>query len=569
MQGQIELRDYQRECLAAIFHRYKAGVRRQLVCLPTGTGKTIIFAQFPSFFRMKRRMLVLAHRAELLHQARDKLLAANPSLKVEIEQAERSASERSDVVVASVPTIGRRGSRRLAGHDPDQFSIVVIDEAHHATAETYRRIVEHLGLMQPDTKKLLVGFTATPKRSDGIGLDAIFDEISFSRTIPEMMHAGYLAPMAGYRVETDIDLSRVKTSMGDFVVSQLSDAVNIASRNALVVKAFHELVPERRTLVFGVDVAHAHALAAAFNHYGIMAAPVTGDTPPDERSKTLAAFSSGRIQVLTNCMVLTEGYDEPAVDGIILARPTKSALLYTQMIGRGTRLHPGKTDVTVVDVVDNSSKHHLVTLPSLFGLAANFNLTGRTTSEVERAIRWVEINRPWVKTDLATDLDDLRLRCRRVDLMELRLPDELRGAARFAWAAIGRNCYRLGLGQGEYLTCAPTLLERWEVVLGSRHPEMDGSIVATERQLATAIAKAENCVRKTRPRALDLVDLQASWRRRPATEKQLERLKRAHLSPPPQISRGQASHLIAMLPHEFSSAPRNSKPQRAPGTPLA
>ena len=137
---------YQRECLAAIFDRYKAGARRQLVCLPTGTGKTVIFAQFPSFFRMKRRMLVLAHRAELLHQARDKLLAANPALKVEIEQAGQSASESSDVVVASVPTLGRRGSRRLAGLDPDQFSIVVIDEAHHATAETYRRIVEHLGL---------------------------------------------------------------------------------------------------------------------------------------------------------------------------------------------------------------------------------------------------------------------------------------------------------------------------------------------------------------------------------------------------------------------------------------
>jgi len=549
MQAQINLRDYQRECLAAIFNRYKAGARRQLVCLPTGTGKTVIFAQFPSFFRMKRRMLVLAHRAELLNQARDKLLAANPALKVGIEQAAQTASESSDVVVASVPTVGRRGSRRLAGVDPDQFSIVVIDEAHHATAESYRRIVEYLGVMQSDTKKLLVGFTATPKRSDGIGLDAIFEEISYSRTIPEMMHAGYLAPVAGYRVETDIDLSRVKTSMGDFVVSQLSDAVNIESRNALVVKAFRELVPDRRTLVFGVDVAHALDLAAAFRHYGITAAAITGDTPADERSQTLAAFSSGRIQVLTNCMVLTEGYDEPTVDGIILARPTKSALLYTQMIGRGTRLHPGKTDVTVVDVVDNSSKHRLVTLPSLFGLAANFNLKGKTTSEVERAIRWVESNRPWVKTDLATDLDDLRLRSTQVDLLELRLPDELGGVARFAWAVIGRNCYRLGLGEGEYLTCALTLLERWEIVLGSRHPEVDGTIVATERQLAAAIAKVEDYVRHTRPRAHDLVDLQAAWRSRPATEKQLERLKRAHVSPPPQISRGQASHLIAMLPH--------------------
>jgi superfamily II DNA or RNA helicase len=549
VQPSIRLRDYQRQCLAAILDRYKAGIRRQLVCLPTGTGKTVIFAQFPSFFRMKRRMLVLAHRAELLHQARDRLLAANPALSVEIEQAGQTASETSNVVVASVPTVGRHKSGRLARFDPAQFSIVVVDEAHHATAETYRRIIEYLGLGRTDTNKLLVGFTATPKRSDGVGLDAIFDEISFSRTIPEMMHAGFLAPVAGYRVETDIDLSKVKTSMGDFVVSQLSDAVNIEERNALVVKAFRELVPDRRTLVFSVDVAHALDLAAAFNRYGVAAAPVTGAMPPDERRETLAAFSSGRLQVLTNCMVLTEGYDEPAVDGIILARPTKSALLYAQMIGRGTRLHPGKTDVTVVDVVDNSSKHRLVTLPSLFGLAEAFNLKGRTTAEVERAIRWVEKNRPWVKTDLAIDLDDLRLRCSRVDLMELRLPDELDGTARFAWTAIQRNCYRLGLGRGEYLTCARTMLDRWEVVFSSDDAGADGRTVAVDPELQGAIAKAEEHIRRARPGSIELVDLYASWRRRPATEKQLERIRRAHLSFPSRISRGQASHLIAMLTH--------------------
>jgi superfamily II DNA or RNA helicase len=544
----IKLRDYQRECLTTILDRYKRGARRQLVCLPTGTGKTVIFAQFPSFFRMKRRMLVLAHREELLEQAREKLLAANPALRIEIEQAGKSASETSNVVVASVPTVGRRQSRRLAGLAPDQFSIVVIDEAHHATADSYRRIVEHLGLLRPDTQKLMVGFTATPKRSDGVGLDAIFDEISFSRTIAEMMHAGYVAPVAGYRVETAVDLSRVASRLGDFVVSQLSDAVNVADRNALVVEAFRELVPGRRTLVFCVDVAHALDLAAAFQQYGVAAAAVTGDMPSGERTANLEAFSTGRLQVLTNCMVLTEGYDEPAVDGVILARPTKSALLYTQMIGRGTRLHPGKTDVTIVDVLDNSSKHRLVTLPSLFGLAERFNLKGKTTAEVERAIRWVEKNRPWVKTDLAIDLDDLRLRCSRVDLMELRLPEELEEVAGFAWTSFGRGCFRLGLGRGETVTCARTLLDRWEVVLNSDEPTADGSIIAVEHLLEDAIAEAEEYIERTRPHALELVDLNASWRWRPATEKQLERIRRAHLTPPRYISRGQASHLIAMLP---------------------
>jgi hypothetical protein len=132
--------------------------------------------------------------------------------------------------------------------------------------------------------------------------------------------------------------------------------------------------------------------------------------------------------------------------------------------------------------------------------------------------------------------------------MELRLPEELRDTARFAWAANGRNGYRLGLGHGEYLTCSRNLLDRWEVVLRSADPEADGGKIVTDPRLAAAIAKAENFVRNGRPRALELVDLRASWRRLPASEKQLEWLRRAHLNPPPRISRGQASHLIAMLP---------------------
>ena len=157
------LRDYQLECLTAIRDRYLAGVRRQLTCLPTGSGKTVIFSEFPKFFRMKKQMLVLAHRAELLDQACDKLRQANPDLRVEIEQAGRVADPDSHVVVASVPTLGRKGSGRLPRLDPDRFFLIVVDEAHHATAKTYRRILKYFGVFEPDTPKLIVGFTATPQ----------------------------------------------------------------------------------------------------------------------------------------------------------------------------------------------------------------------------------------------------------------------------------------------------------------------------------------------------------------------------------------------------------------------
>lgn len=543
----VSLRDYQHDCLAAIVKQYRTGVRRQLVCLPTGTGKTVIFAQFPTFLRMKKRMLVLAHRAELLEQAREKILRANPALKVGIEQGQRIADTDCSVVVASVPTLGRKGSRRLTALDPEQFYVVVVDEAHHAPAETYVRILEHLGLTDRSTAKLLVGFTATPKRSDGTGLDKVFDKIVFSRTLPDMIRQGYLAPVTGYRVETDIDLSEVRTRMGDFVTGQLSRTVNVTDRNALVVKVFRDRLASRRTLVFCVDVAHAKDQAEAFRANGVAAASVTGDTDPDERARTLAAFAQGRVDVLTNCMVLTEGYDEPSVGGIILARPTKSKLLYTQMIGRGTRLHPGKDNITVIDVVDNCRKHNLVTLPSLFGLAPHFDLKGKTTEQIERALRWVERERPWVRTDQVTDLDDLRYRCTHVDLVHLRLPEALAGTARFAWTQVGPRVYRLGLGSGERLTLAPTLLGHWEAVLRSPDPRLDTTVVACGRDLQTTVRTAEQFVREVRDDSLGLVDAFARWRSQSATDKQLRRIRQAGVAVPRRITRGQASHLLAML----------------------
>ena len=240
---------------------------------------------------MKKQMLVLAHRKELLDQACDKIRQANHHLRVAVEQAGRSADADCDVVVAGVPTLGRKGSTRLQRLDPDRFFLIVIDEAHHATAATYRRVLEYFGVFAPETRKLLVGFTATPKRGDGLGLDAVFQEIVFSKSLPEMIQTGFLSPVAGYRVETDIDLSRVKTRMGDFVASQLSLAVNVVERNDMIVDIFHSHLEGKKTLCFCVDVAHVHSLAGAFNKAGIATAAVSGDMDPLERAKALEDLS--------------------------------------------------------------------------------------------------------------------------------------------------------------------------------------------------------------------------------------------------------------------------------------
>lgn len=541
----MKLRDYQQECLDAVKDRYKAGVRRQLVCLPTGTGKTVIFAQFPRFFRMKKRMLVLAHREELLDQARDKIRRANPDLKVEVEQAGRAAADDADVVIASVPTLGRKGGARITRLNPDQFYLLVVDEGHHATAVSYRRTLDYFGVFTANTRKLLVGFTATPKRGDGQGLDAVFEEITFSRSLPDMMRAGYLAPLAAYRVETDVDLSGVKTRMGDFVAGQLSRAVNVSARNALVVKVYRERLAGRPTLVFCVDVAHAHSLAEDFRKANIACASVTGEMDHESRAQALRAFSAGKVDVLTNCMVLTEGYDETSIAGIILARPTKSTLLYTQMIGRGTRLHPGKKNVTVIDIVDVTRDQKLVSLPSLFGLPADCDLEGRTTQEAQKAFEWVAANRPWVRTDLACSLTDLRYRCRRIALFDLETPSELLAVSEYAWIPIGGNRHRLNLSHGERIVTAPTILGKWEALLEGGDNEQ---VIIRADNLSKAIRAADSFVKHERISSVPLVTRHTRWRRQPASEKQLDILRRLGIEIPRGLNRGQASRIIGMLP---------------------
>ncbi len=537
----MELRDYQRQCLATIAARYKAGLRRQLVCLPTGTGKTVVFASFPTYFRMKKRLLILAHREELLDQARDKLLRTSPALTVGVEQGAREAGPEDQVVIASVPTLGRKDSERLLRLDPNTFSIIVVDEAHHAVADSYRRVLDHFGVLDPGTDKLLVGFTATPKRGGGEGLDAVFEEIVFSKELPEMIARGYLTPLAGHRVETDVDLAHVKVKMGDFVSKQLSEAVNTVPRNELVVASYGKLLEGRRTLCFCVDVQHAEDLARAFVAAGVRAAPVSGEMDREARAATLAAFRAGELDVLTNCMVLTEGYDEPSVAGIILARPTRSSLLYTQMIGRGTRLHPGKTDVTVVDVVDATRQHKLATLPTLFGLPPRFDLEGATTQRAAQALAWAEEHRPWVRVDRASSMSDLRARCQQVDLLDLETPEEVEGATRLAWVARGDDAYALFLGPDAAVQVTKNILDKWEVTQGGR-------LVALERTRDRALKKAEVLVEKDHADALPLVTRSAGWRREPATEKQLAILASKHIAPPRQgLTKGQASRLLGIL----------------------
>jgi superfamily II DNA or RNA helicase len=541
------LRPYQRQCLERLRQRYREGKRRLLVSLPTGTGKTIIFAQFPNYFRMKKRLLVLAHREELLEQAQEKFQDADPNLPVAIEQAGKRASADCKVVIASVPTIGRTGSKRLAALDPEDFYLIVVDEAHHAVAQSYRTIFEHFKLFAPDTPRMLVGFTATPRRGDQQGLGEVFEEIAYKRSLEEMIRGRFLCPVSGWRVTSDVDLDGVQVKGGDFVESQLARVVDVAERNAILLRAYQDLARHRRCIVFCVNVAHAQEVAALFRNAGIRAAAVWGAMPKIERRTTLAQLSSGALEVVTNCNVLTEGFDQPRIDCILMGRPTRSRLLCAQMVGRGTRLHPQKSDLLVIDVADNSRKHSLAGLHALFDLNPALDLQGGNALAFADRLRDIAERYPWVDTRKIKTPRDLEFAAERIDLFRFEPPDDVQPYTRLSWCATPAGGYRLGLPEREDIVIQQNLLDAWEVQFHSPARREAAVSLGAAAELPEAIRKAEAFVQKERGAALRLLDLSARWRHQPLSDAQRGLLQRKGIPIPKGLTRGQASWMIGLL----------------------
>ena len=539
----LNLRDYQAEAIGRVKEAYKSGKRRVLVSLPTGTGKTVVFAHFPSALRMKKRLLVLAHREELLLQAEQKFRAVQPDLKVGIERAEERAHNDAQVVIASVPTLARTDGTRLSRFNPDDFSIIVVDEAHHAVAESYRRIFNHFGLFRPDSARLLVGFTATPRRGDNQGLGDVFQEVCYARDLRQMIGEGYLCPIRGWRIDTTLSLDGVKVRHGDFVESHLSRVVNTPSRNRLLTTSYMRLVNHRRAIVFCVDVQHARDACAAFEEAGIRAAAVWGEMPREDRRRTLSQFSNGEIAVLTNCNLLTEGFDEPRINCVIMARPTKSRLLYAQMLGRGTRLHPDKHDLMVVDIADNSRNHTLPGLYSLFNLPVRMNLNGARALEVEREVERLNRERPWIDTARIGKPEDIPFAAERIEFFNFDPPAELAPHTSFTWYATPGG-YRLNLPDGESLTIESNLLDTWDILLSG---PAKARLLARAETLSRAAAIADTFVSGERPDAVRFVQRSARWRSEAPTDKQKEFLARKGIPTPEGLTKGQAAQMISQV----------------------
>ena len=352
----MKLRPYQQEARKAIENEWEEGRRRTLLVLPTGCGKTVVFCSVAAdCAEAGERVLILAHRGELLDQAADKMQKLT-GMQCALEKAEStSIGSTLPVTVGSVQTMMQQS--RLDRFPPDHFGTIIIDEAHHSLSESYRRIIDHFSGAK------VLGVTATADRGDKKSLGEIFDSIAYEYTMPEAMHEGYLCRIKAQMLPVSIDMSKVKISEGDFSAGDLGDALEPYLEG--IADSMRDAgCMERKTVAFLPLVATSKRFAEMLSERGFDAMEVDGEST--DRAETLARYdAAGPGAVLCNSMLLTEGWDCPSVDCIVVLRPTKVRSLYVQMVGRGTRPSPGKKDLLLLDFLWMTGRHELCRPASL------------------------------------------------------------------------------------------------------------------------------------------------------------------------------------------------------------
>jgi ATP-dependent helicase IRC3 len=544
-------RPYQTEAEQATLSEYDKGVRRMMHVMATGTGKTVVFSKLYEALksRLPGQMLVVAHTDELIHQNADAMLEWNPSLSVGIEMGTTICDPAlDDVISTSVQTLGRLGTKRIDKFNWDKVDKIVIDEAHHSVTDGYRRILAAAGSLKEGTHKLLLGVTATPNRPDGEPLSDLFEKVAYVYSIRQAIKDQWLVPIRGYRATTDTKLDAVSKSDGDFVKSELSAAVNTEKRNNKIVDVWLSHGEARRTLCFTVDIEHAKAQAQAFRDRGIEAEAVWGEDP--HRKMKLEAFRAGTIRVLCNCNVLVEGFNDPGIECVLLARPTTSGVLFTQMVGRGTRLFPGKLDLIVIDVVDGTSKHTLLTLPTLMGMQACLDLRGRSLLEVVEELEALKEEHPGVDFSKLESMDKAQWLIEQVDMFQVRFPAEVEANSELMWFKAVDGGYKMlipkeGETRAGFMRVYENAIGKWELTGRIKDDELHGVRPTMEEIFKVSDEQIRKRVNKM---TLTKVLREATWHGKPVTPGQKTMLGR--LFPHKQflydqMNSGQASKIIA------------------------
>lgn len=368
----MELRDYQSEAKAAIFEEWDKGIKRTLLVLPTGCGKTIVFAKVTEdCVRRGNRVLILAHRGELLEQAADKIGKAT-GLGCATEKAEETClGSWFRVVVGSVQSLARE--KRLKQFPVDYFDTIIIDEAHHCLSDSYQKILDYFKGAN------ILGVTATPDRGDMRNLGEYFDSLAYEYTLPKAIKAGYLSPIKALTLPLQLDLSSVGIQSGDFKSGDIATALDPYLYQ--IAEEMEKYCKQRKTVVFLPLVKTSQKFRDILNEKGFKAAEVNGDSK--DRADILAAYERGDYNILCNSMLLTEGWDCPSVDCIVVLRPTKVRSLYSQMVGRGTRLFPGKEHLLLLDFLWHTERHELCHPASL--ICQDEEVARKMTENIEKA----------------------------------------------------------------------------------------------------------------------------------------------------------------------------------------
>lgn len=344
----MELRPYQQQAKDAIFREWNQGHNKTLLVLPTGCGKTIVFAKVAEeCVRHGDRVLIMAHRGELLEQASDKI-AKTTGLGTAVEKAEQTClGSWFRIVVGSVQSL--QNENRLKKFDTDYFDTIIVDEAHHVLSNSYQKVMEHF------SEAKVLGVTATPDRGDMRNLGNFFESLAYEYTLPKAIKEGYLSPIKAMTIPLKIDFSSVSVQAGDFKVSDIDTALDPYLHQ--IAQEMKKYCMDRKTVVFLPLVKTSQKFRDILNSEGFRAAECNGST--QARTEILEDFEKGKYNVLCNSMLLTEGWDCPSVDCVIVLRPTKVRSLYCQMVGRGTRLCEGKENLLLLDFLWHTERHEL------------------------------------------------------------------------------------------------------------------------------------------------------------------------------------------------------------------
>jgi superfamily II DNA or RNA helicase len=378
----MNLRPYQCNAVGQCFRLWSAGILNLMIVAAVGAGKTIIAATIieQHLKDPRNRVLFLAHREELLEQTVEKLALVAPHIIAGIEQGKNYCPDNAQVMVASVATL-RKIERLTRWCKLSDITLVIVDEAHHSTSSSYIDIIYEISKANP--ARHLLGITATPVRLDGESLSLIYDTLAFRIDLIELIDLGFLCPIRGYTIRTRTNIATLPVNReGEFDVEKLAAAIDNPYRNQVIVESYLKFGENRPTIAFVANVAHAEHLAQEFRQKGIKAQAVHGKMTKDARKAAIRGYQTGKITVLTNCMVLTEGFDAPHTGCVITARPTKSPVVYPQSIGRGLRLHSSKKDCIVIDLVDLCSQ--TFTLPRIFKMPEKMILNGENVRQLQR-----------------------------------------------------------------------------------------------------------------------------------------------------------------------------------------